>query len=34
MAGSVDNRELSLKNFDKTFFRQNPGFYKLYIDCE
>lgn len=34
MPGSVDNHEFSLKNFDKTFFRKNPGFYKVYIDYE
>ena len=34
MARYVDNREFSLKNFDKTFFCQNPGFYKISIDYE
>lgn len=34
MTGNVDNNEFSLKNFDKTFFHPNPGFYKISIDYE
>ena len=34
MIGNVDINELSLKNFDKTFFHPNPGFYKISIDYE
>ncbi len=34
MTGYVENNEFSLKNFDKTFFCQTPGFYKISTDCE
>ncbi|PSL28709.1 hypothetical protein CLV60_106312 [Dyadobacter jiangsuensis] len=34
MIGDVDIDEFSLKNFDKTFFCLNRGFYKISIDCE